>query len=110
FATRAQNPDFFDQLAAKRLRIAELAIAFRLWDIVGGSERKGVQADLRVATGQGGDHEHDEIAPFLQQKRKRGDSVQIRHGDVENKNVWVFALDLLDGLACAAQRSDDLHA
>ena len=52
---------------------------------------------------------HDEIALLLQEARQRGDAVDIGHGDVEDDDVGVPALHLLDGVAAAAERGDDLH-
>src|SRR5207244_3730654 len=87
-----------------------LAGGWRRRHIVGGAERERPQADLGVAAGERRSHVDDEIALLRQEARQRGDAVGVGHVDVEDDDVGAGALDLLDGLAAAAQRGDDLEA
>jgi hypothetical protein len=101
--------DLVDQLAAEGRGGRELAVAFRLGDVVGGAQRQRAQADLGIPARERRCHEHDEVALFFQQKWKRRDAVDVGHGDVENEDVGIPSLDLLDRFAAAPQRSHDLH-
>ena len=106
---RTQCADLVDQFAPERQRGGELATGLRLRNVVDRPERQRAQADLGVAARQRRSHQHDEIALFLQQSRQRRDAVDIRHIDVEDGDVGLHQLDLLDRLAPAAQRSNDLQ-
>jgi hypothetical protein len=108
-AARAQDANLFDEIAAERGGVGELAGRFGLGNIVGGAERKGLQAHLRIVPGQRRGHDHDEIAPLLEQERQGGDPVDVGHVDIENDDVRVGALHLRDRLAAAAQRSHHLQ-
>ena len=108
-AARTQCPDLVDQLAAERRGGRDFARGLRLRDVVGGAERERAQADLGVAARQRRRHDHDEVALLFQQPRQRRDAVGVGHVDVEDDDVGIGALELLDGLAAAAHRADDLQ-
>jgi hypothetical protein len=109
-AARTEGADLFDEVAAERGRVGDLAIGFRLGNIIGSAERKGSQAHLRIAPGERRGHDHDEIAALLEQKGQGRDPVDVGHVDIEDDHIGIGAFDLLDGLAPAAQRSHDLQS
>src|SRR4051812_18566728 len=96
-----QYANLVDQFAAERSRGSDFASGFRFRDVVGGSQRKGSQADLGVTAGEGRGHDYDQIALLREQARQRGDPVDIRHVDVKYDDVGLGPLDLFDGLATA---------
>src|SRR5262249_5557229 len=83
-AAPAELTDLLDQVVTEGGRGGDLAIGRGLWNVVGGTERKRLQADLRVAARQRRRHDDDEVALLLQELGKRGQAVDIRHLDVED--------------------------
>ena len=104
---QAKLADLLDQVAAEGGRRADLAIASRLRNVVGGAERQRPQADLGVPPRQRGRHDHDEVALLFEQQRQRRDAVELRHVDVQHDHVGIDALELVYRLAAGAQRGDD---
>src|SRR5258705_5828888 len=91
------------------VRGCSLARTFRLRNIVGCHERQRLEADLRIAAGQGRSHDDDEIALLGEQLRQRRDAVEVGHFDVEHGDIWIDALKLVDGVEPGAQRTRDFH-
>ncbi len=101
--------NLLNEVVAEDFGGCRFAGAFRLWNIVRRAEREGLEADLRVAAGQGRRHDDDEIAFLRQQQRQRRNAVEVRHFDIEHRNIRIDALDLVDGVTASAQRSRDNH-
>ena len=94
---------------AKGFGGGRFAGAFGLWNVVRCTERQRLEADLRVAAGQGRGHDDDEVAFLRQQQRQRGNAVEFRHFDIEHGDIGIDALDLVDGVKAGAQRCRDNH-
>ncbi len=82
---------------------------FRLRNVIGRAKRERLEADLRIAAGQGRSHDDDEIALLRQQLWQRGNAVEFRHFDIKHGNVRIDALELVDGIKTGAQRCRNLH-
>jgi hypothetical protein len=108
-AASAELTDLLDQVVAEGGRCRDLAIGRGLWNVVGGTERERLQADFRVAARQRRRHDDDEVALLLQELGKRGQSIDIRHLDVEDDDVRIDTGELIDRLAAGAQRRDRLE-
>ena len=101
--------NLLNQIVMESLGGGGLARAFRLGDVVRRAERKRLEADLRVATGQRRRHDDDEVAFFRQQLRQRRNAVEFRHFDIEHGNIRLDAFDLVDGVKAGTQGGRDLH-
>ncbi len=101
--------DLLDQITAEYRGGAHLAIAAGLRNVVGGTQRQRFQADLGVSPRQRRGHDHDEVALFLEQERKRGDAVEVGHVDVEHDDIGINAFKLIDGLSTGAKRCNHVE-
>ena len=102
-------PDFFNKVAAEGGRCADLAIAARFWNVICGAQCQCPQADFGISSRQRGRHDHDEIALFLEQQRKRSDAIKLRHVNIEHDNIGVDTLELIDGITPGPQGGDHLE-
>src|SRR5206468_5372807 len=67
----AEVTNFLNQVVAKDFGGPCFAGALRLWNVVRCTERERLEADLRVATGQGRGHDDDEVALLREQQGQR---------------------------------------
>ncbi len=105
----AERADFLDQFAMEFRRAGDFAIALRLWNVIDGTQRQRLQADLGVTPRQRRGHDHDQVGLFRQQQRQCGNAVQFRHIDVEHNDVGIGAFDLVDRFTAGAQRGHQGH-
>src|SRR5882757_1017556 len=101
--------DLLNEVMVEDVRGRRLTRRLRLRNVVGSAERQRLEADLRVAAGQGRGHDDDEVALLCQQLRQRGDAVEFRHFDIEHGDIRVDAFDLVDGVEARAQGGGNLH-
>src|SRR5258708_38833151 len=73
----AEMADLLDQIMTEGLGGGCLARAFRLWNVVGGTKRECLEADLRVAAGARRRPEGYESPPFSPHPRARPEACPV---------------------------------
>ena len=85
----AERADLLDQIVMKDVGGRRFAGGFRLRNVIRRAERKRLEADLRVAAGQGRRHDDDQVAFLRQQQGQRGNAVEFRHFDIEHGDIGI---------------------
>ena len=96
-AAPAEVADLLDDVATKFRRGRDVAVGFRLGDVVERAESEALQGDLGVPTRQRRGHDDRAIALLAQDQRQGRDAVHLGHLDVEDDHVGVRSLHVGDG-------------